>query len=306
MNQLSNNAEDTSPGLYAISTVSALTGVNSVTLRAWERRYGLLKPRRTPSGHRLYSEEDVSQIRSICQMLDEGIAISQVARALQTPEHATSQPGNEPWQRYISQMLLATSSFNEAVLEDIYNEAMSLYPVEVVTRQLLLPLLREFGERWEASDCGIAEEHFFSVFMRNKLGARFHHRNRQNTAPRLVIACMPGEQHEFGLLLLALSLHARGYQLIMLGADMPLSQLPQVAARTQSQGIILSGSVDIGSEPLQQELSALTRQCNDIPVFIGGPISTLHSDAIEQSQVIPLGEELGAGMHKLSRYFPNL
>ncbi|MDZ7804529.1 MerR family transcriptional regulator [Thiohalophilus sp.] len=305
MSQLSSNPHDAAPALYAISTVSALTGVNSVTLRAWERRYGLLNPRRTPSGHRLYSDEDVNQIRSICQMLDEGIAISQVARALQSPEHTPTQASREPWQRYISQMLLATSQFDEAVLEDIYNEAMSLYPVEVVTRQLLLPLLREFGQRWETSECGIAEEHFFSVFMRNKLGARFHHRNRQNKGPRLVIACLPSEQHEFGLLLLALSLHARGYQLIMLGANMPLSELPQVAGRTQSEGIILSGSVDIGSNQLQQELSDLSRQCDDIPVFIGGPIATRHSAAIERSQVISLGEDLGAGMHKLSRHFPN-
>ncbi|MFO8024426.1 MerR family transcriptional regulator [Thiohalophilus sp.] len=306
MSQFSSPTDDASPDRYAISTVSALTGVNSVTLRAWERRYGLLNPRRTPSGHRLYSDEDVNQIRSICQMLDEGIAISQVARVMQTPERVSSQPGNEPWQRYISQMLLATSQFNEAVLEDIYNEAMGLYPVEVVTRQLLLPLLREFGDRWESSNCGIAEEHFFSVFMRNKLGARFHQRNRQNNGPRLVIACMPDEQHEFGLLLLALSLHARGYQLIMLGANMPLSELPQVAGQSKSQGIILSGSVDSGDSQLRQELSALTQQCSEIPVFIGGPIATRHSAAIEQSQAISLGEDLGAGMHKLSRYFPNL
>ena len=159
---------------YPISTVSKLTGVNSVTLRAWERRYGMLNPERTPTGHRLYSNEDVEQIRQIRRLLDQGMAISQVAVALQSAEQPAEADENDPWSRYRTEMLVATSQFNEAVLEDVYNEAMSLYPVEVVTRQLLLPLLRAFGERWETSECGIAEEHFFSVFMRNKLGARFH------------------------------------------------------------------------------------------------------------------------------------
>jgi DNA-binding transcriptional MerR regulator/methylmalonyl-CoA mutase cobalamin-binding subunit len=290
---------------YPISTVSKLTGVNSVTLRAWERRYGMLNPERTPTGHRLYSNEDVEQIRQIRRLLDQGMAISQVAVALQSTVPYGEPTENDPWSRYRTEMLVATGQFNEAVLEDIYNEAMSLYPIEVVTSQLLLPLLKAFGERWETSECGIAEEHFFSVFMRNKLGARFHHRNRQNQGPRLIIACLPDEQHEFGLLLLALSLHVRGYQLIMLGANMPLNELPHVVHRTPCDGIVLSGSAPIEADRLKQELRSLSTAC-DVPVFIGGPVSTQHPDAVAQSGVISLGDELSPGIDKLSQYFPNL
>ena len=69
-------------GLFPIGTVSSVTGVNSVTLRAWERRYGLIKPTRTDSGHRLYSDEDIERIKLILELLDEGIAISRVKEAL--------------------------------------------------------------------------------------------------------------------------------------------------------------------------------------------------------------------------------
>jgi DNA-binding transcriptional MerR regulator len=170
--------------IYSISTVSAMTGVNAVTLRAWESRYGLISPTRTNAGHRLYAEEDIERIKLILTLLDEGIAISRVKEALRiAAEREVASPPDDqgPWEQFQRDMLNAVDRFDEATLERIYNESMSLYPVEVVTRQLLIPLLEMLGERWMKSDTGIAEEHFFSVFMRNKLGARFHHRNLQNT-----------------------------------------------------------------------------------------------------------------------------
>ncbi|NIO40183.1 MAG: MerR family transcriptional regulator, partial [Burkholderiales bacterium] len=85
-------------------------------------------------------------------------------------------------------------------MEEIYNDAMSLYPVDVVNRRLLVPLLRALGERWANQEAGVAEEHFFAAYMRNKLGARFHHRTRHSAGPLLVTACIEGERHEIGLL----------------------------------------------------------------------------------------------------------
>ena len=293
-------------GLFPISRVSHLTGVNSVTLRAWERRYGLIKPTRTEAGHRLYTEEDIERIKLILQLLDEGIAISRVKQALhiaaereQTP--ADAQEG--PWQRYQQDMLQAVGEFDEAGLEVVYNEAMALYPVDVVTRQLLLPLLELLGERWMQVDTGIAEEHFFSVFMRNKLGARFHHRNSVNTGPLLVAACLPGEQHEFGLLLFALAAHARGYRIILLGADMPLAPIAAVVKRTSSAGIILSGSVECDAQQLQDDLSNL-RQETGVPVLVGGSSANRYRNQIETAGAHAVGDDLIVGIHTLVKHFP--
>lgn len=293
-------------GLFPISAVSSATGVNSVTLRAWERRYGLLRPTRTESGHRLYTTEDIERIHLILQLLDEGIAISRVKAALQLAaerEESTSETALEPWQLYQQTMLRGISEFDEAVLEQVYNEAMSLYPVDVVTRQLLLPLLKSLGERWDREITGIAEEHFFSVYMRNKLGARFHHRNLQNTGPRLVAACLPGEQHEFGLLLFCLAAHSRGYRIILLGSDLPISQLPAVVRRTHSQGVVLSGSVECDETSLQAELKMLIRDAR-VPVFVGGTSSSEHRDAIEQTGAVALGVDLGDGVRRLNKLIP--
>jgi len=296
------SAQHHSNGLYPIGTVSEITGVNAVTLRAWERRYGLIQPERTPKGHRIYSQTDVDKIQLILNQLGQGIAISRVTESLTTP----TQPDNAEagiWERYQVRMIDAIGQFDESVLDAIYNEAMSLYPVDIVTRQLLTPLLIKLGERWLTTEGSVAEEHFFSVFMRNKLGARFHHRNMRNTGPRLIAACLPGEHHEFGLLLFALAAHARGFRLILLGADMPLAELPHVIQRTSSDGIVLSGSILKDTSLFKTELQDL-EQSSSMPVFIGGHVVEDHRDVIEATGAIPLPKDLVATLRAISSVLP--
>ena len=289
-------------GLYPIGTVSEITGVNAVTLRAWERRYGLIQPERTPKGHRLYSQTDVDKIQQIVEELGKGIAISRVAEALHTlPALENSEA--DVWERYRTRMIDAVSQFDESVLDAVYNEAMSLYPVDIVTRQLLTPLLKHLGERWQSTQGSVAEEHFFSVFMRNKLGARFHHRNMRNTGPCLIAACLPGEHHEFGLLLFALAAHARGYRLILLGANMPLAELPHVIQRTQSDGIVLSGSIEMDTASFRTEMQNLV-EVSSIPVFVGGRVAEKYRDLIDAAGATPLQEDLLATLRTIGGVLP--
>ena len=200
-------------GLFPISTVSKLTGVNSITLRAWERRYGLVNPERADSGHRLYTQDDIDLINRVVGLLEKGMRIGQVKDELVSKEGqgATPLPGQGPWGDFQGRMTAAIIRFDEDSLELTYNEALSLYSVNEVTRKLLTPLLALMGERWASGLGSIAEEHFFGLYLRNKLGARFHHRHRNNTGPRLMVACLPGELHEIGLLLFALAAHERGF-----------------------------------------------------------------------------------------------
>lgn len=298
------NSQPNSSGLYPISTVSSITGVNAITLRAWERRYGLLKPMRTEAGHRLYTDADIDLIKNILALLDEGIAISRVTDALKNVrQQETAEQDEGPWQRYQTTMLEGVAGYNEGTLETVYNEAMSLYPVDMVTKKLLLPLMKILGKRWTEEKAGIAEEHFFSVFIRNKLGARFHHRNLQNRGPRILAACLPGELHEFGLLLFALSAHARGYRVILLGADMPLAQLSEVVERSQSDAIVLSGSSSSVTEDIDEDISALISICN-VPVFIGGSFALKHAQSLEDMGAHSVGDDLIVGLHAIGKQLP--
>lgn len=284
---------------YPIRTVSTLTGVNAITLRAWERRYGLVKPARTDSGHRVYTRTDIDNIHRIVALLDKGVAISQVRHALHEPEQGKERAEETgPWAGFRNRMVMAITQFDENRLEDIYNEILALYPTEMVTSELLLPLLVELGERWESTEGSVAEEHFFGVYLRNKLGARFHHRHRNNTGPKLLAACLPGELHEVGLLLFALAAHDQGYRLVLLSSDMPFADLPLAARRSQSTAIVLSGSIEPDQQLLAEQLPVLVAAAG-MPVFIGGLTAVRRRDEIVAAGAVPLGNDIAHGLRRI-------
>ena len=289
-----------------IRTVANLTGINPVTLRAWERRYNLITPRRTPKGHRLYTEEDVELIRQVLELLDQGISISQVKPLLeQSPgqQHGTAlAETGDVWKDYQQKMLGAVERFDEHVLDSIYNDALSLYPVDVVNQRLVSPLLRIIGEHWKERETGIAEEHFFSVYLRNKLGSRIHHLNQRSSGPLLLLACLPGEYHEIGLLLFALATVNFGYRVLVLGSNTPLDQLPRVLQQQPCTGIVLSGSARPLRGLFDSELPELVNN-SDVPVFIGGRTAAKHQQKIEAAGAICLGESISAGLKSMSQRF---
>ncbi len=295
-------------GLYPIRTVSALTGVNPITLRAWERRYRLITPERTPKGHRLYSKEDIELIHRITALLDQGIAISQVKPLLEQGHTRDINPPDtmsaDIWSHYLDIMLNAVGNFDENRLDNIYNDALSLYPVDLVSSRLITPLLKTLGAHWKESDSGIAEEHFFGVYLRNKLGARIQHMNLRATGPRLLIACLPGEQHESGMLLFALAAIHRGFRTLILGANLPLGQIPAVMKKRPCDAITLSGFTRAGRDLLQKQLPDLVADVS-VPVFIGGALCARYQQDIESAGAIPAGTEIHAGLETIANRLNN-
>jgi methanogenic corrinoid protein MtbC1 len=208
--------------------------------------------------------------------------------------------GSEPniWENYLDNMIAAIINFDEKRLEEIYNDALSLYPIGMVTRNLLTPLLIELGLRWADADGSIAEEHFFSFYLRNKLGARYHHRSSGNNGPLVLLAGLPGEYHEIGLLLFALTAHESGYRIIPLGTNMPLNELAPVAKLKDCSAIILSGAIEPSVQTLSKELPALVKAV-DTPVLVGGLSSVYGFDAINRAGAVPLGRDIVHGLQTL-------
>lgn len=290
-------------GLLPIRTVANLTGVNPVTLRAWERRYNLITPQRTPKGHRLYTRNDIELIKQVLYLLDQGISVSQVKPLLdQSTGQVSITPASDTgmtWENYLQKMIEAIECFDEYALDKIYTEALSLYPVDVVSQRLITPLLRVLGEHWQDSGTGIAEEHFFSVYLRNKLGARIHHVNRRSSSPLLLLACLPGELHEIGLLFFALASVDFGYRVLILGANTPLDQLPGVLEKRPCESIVLSSSHRPSRVVLEEDLPELVKKVG-IPVFVGGKIAASQQKKIEAAGAVCLGEKFASSLEKIS------
>lgn len=286
-----------------IRQLAELTGVATTTLRAWERRYGLLKPARTPKGHRLYSQHDVALVQRVVALLQQGRTIGDAARQLLSGEEEL-QPASTPdqWLVLCHRMIQAVEGFHEERLEQVYNEALSLYPFDLVTERLVRPTLTELGERWRGRPTGIGEEHFFSAWLRNKLGARLHHEASRSHGARLLVASLPDEYHELGALLFSLGALARGYRVLYLGASFPLNQLQAVAERSRCAAILLSGTtreLDPHLEVAWHEAMPIT-----LPLYVGGRFAERYGEWISDQGATPLAVEQAVALDHLQSLTP--
>ena len=287
---------------FPISRVAELTGIAPVTLRAWERRYGLPIPHRTASGHRLYSMKEVMLLQRVTALMASGYSISRAVERIRAEgENEVTeqpQPQTSKWGGYRARLLAAIDDFDTNALEDAYNDPLTLFPVDIIIDEVLLPVMRQLGDEWEARDDGIAREHFFSAFLRNKIGTRFNHELHRSQGPSLILACLPGEAHEMGLMLFGLNASARGFRVLYLGADLSLSQLAPVAAKVDPAGIALSGT----SVELDSLLLAAIEELSDnitVPIFIGGEIAENEGVRLTQLGLLPVGNRFRDGVEKI-------
>ncbi|MCP4077065.1 MAG: MerR family transcriptional regulator [Gammaproteobacteria bacterium] len=299
---------------FPIRILSEKTNIGTSTLRAWERRYGLLHPARTPKGHRLYNVQDVQHVLKIVDLLNDGHSLPAIAEML-----SVNQTGSENdeaisnvapsfemssiWQDFMQSTLDAVSDFNIERIDAIYNEASSLYPLDMVTDRLIQPTLTRLGEAWKQHpERGIAEEHFYSSWLKNRLGARFHHAYTNARGARIVCACAPGSYHETGLMLFSLSALARGYRVLYFGADMPLNQLHYITRRSAAKAVVLS-VYDQMSPAQNTQLTQLVRDL-PTPLFIGGAGQLDDSAAFETAGGILLGASISVALRVFENHIP--
>lgn len=257
--------------LFPIGTVSEQTGVNTVTLRAWERRYGLLKPRRTPKGHRLYSQQDVERVKQVLILLEQGIPVSRVRDVLDSKQSsplllqpAKDVPVDDPWRHYQTLFQRWIRKLDARSLEHAFNEAVSLYSLELVAKKLLLPLYRQLWEQQDALPSTSADYAFLHEFLCAKLGSRYLQHNSRANGKRILIVNTAGHDGQVEALLLANSLSQHGYQISLLGGQTTLDHLPLLLERSPFDALLLPKTLSIA--PALQMLVAITR----ITVFLSG------------------------------------
>lgn len=210
--------------LFPIREVSRLTGVTPVTLRAWERRYGLIQPTRTESGHRLYSMTDIERVRSIVGWIERGVAVSKVGKILAKTEplkvlaqiipNELVQTDYDRWQQ---QVQTAVSAFDEAQLELVYGQIFSSYPLTVVFQDILIPIWKLLLQRHEAFG-QTSEWLFLDGFLRARVLQRLL--LVRVMQPRRMIVCALADQcRELEVLLTALYLSSvdSAIQLLAIG-----------------------------------------------------------------------------------------
>ncbi|MGC5703508.1 MerR family transcriptional regulator [Pseudomonas sp. NFXW11] len=253
-----------------IREVARQTGVNAVTLRAWERRYGLIRPRRTAKGHRLYSQEQVQEILTILTWLNRGVAVSQVKHLLGSALN-TSPPAENDWQPLRQNLRLAIGQLAERKLDDAFNQAMALYPPRTLCEHLLMPLLAELEQHWQGQFGSQMEQVFFYSWLRSKLGARIYHNNRQLQGPPLLLVNQSDLALEPHLWLTAWLASSADCPVEVFDWPLPGAELALAVERLQARGLLLYSSKALNPAQLPRLLSGIAGK-----KFIVGPAVCIH------------------------------
>src|SRR5690349_21821475 len=157
-------------GLLRIGELSRRSGVSPELLRAWERRYGLLRPARSSGGLRLYSPGDLDRIHAMRRHLADGLAAAEAAAL------AVRSGAGEPLDRAAlspdalrTELAAALDRFDEPQAQAILDRLLAGATVDTLLSEVLLPYLRELGDRWRRGDASVAQEHFASGLLRGRL-----------------------------------------------------------------------------------------------------------------------------------------
>jgi DNA-binding transcriptional MerR regulator len=259
-------------GPFRIHVVAELTGVPEPTLRAWERRYGIPSPERTPSGYRLYGARDVDQVRQMIALGEAGMSPAEAARNIQAQavgEEASAVPV-DPYQSARERLIDAVEKFDDDALERTVQQLMFLGNVRALLDDVLVPTLVTIGDKWHRGEITVAQEHFAS----QRLGMLLRDLVRLNVGStaetRVVLACFADEEHELGLLGVALQLARWEMKPVFLGARTPPSAVRNAVEATEA-GLVALSLTTPPSPPRARELvDDYASACRGVPWIVGG------------------------------------
>src|SRR5690349_2832291 len=241
-----------------IGELSKRSGVSPELLRAWERRYGLLRPTRSGGGLRLYSLDDLERVRLMRRHIDGGLAAAEAADLVsRSPvgegagETAIASPSEAQ-----AELAAALDAYDEPSAQAVIDRLLATTTLDAFLAEVVLPYLRELGERWERGKASVAQEHFASSILRGRLLGLARGWGL-GLGPLALLACLPGEQHELGLVAFGLALRARGWRIGYLGGDAPLDTVARAADSLRPELVVLSTVSDEHVRAVGSELRAL-------------------------------------------------
>jgi DNA-binding transcriptional MerR regulator len=243
-----------------IGELSKRSGVSPDLLRAWERRYGLLQPTRSPGGLRLYSLGDLERVRLMQDHLAGGLAAAEAAAlASRVEHHERTQRPVLPVGSTLRDLARALDDFDEPRAQSVLDGLLAVATVDALLTEVVLPYLHELGERWARGEASIAQEHFASAVLRGRLLGLARGWGR-GMGPLALLACLPGEQHDLGLIAFGLALRARGWRVAYLGSDTPLETLDAAALSLEPELVVVTAVDDERVRGVAAELRGLAER----------------------------------------------
>jgi DNA-binding transcriptional MerR regulator len=258
-----------------IGELSRRVGVTPDVLRAWERRYGLIRPHRSRSGQRLYTAADEARVRRMLGHMEAGYSASVAARLAAAPAPSTAagvpSPAAAPGAfadlaALAGDLRDALHGLDEAGAEAALDRLLAAFALDTVLRDAVLPFLSDLGEQWARGTVSVGQEHFAAAVIAGRLHALARGWDA-GVGPRAVLACPSDERHDLGLLCFALALRGRGWRVCYLGADTPTAAIEGVAAQLDAELVVLGA---VRAEPLVGVAEQLVALAATRRVCVGG------------------------------------
>ncbi len=273
---------------HPIQVVVRRTGLSADVLRAWERRYGAVVPGRSPTGRRVYSDDDIERLRLLNRATQLGRSIGQIAQ-LSTSALADLVRDDEAQEveappaevlpateeaAYLDAALRAVEDLDAPRLEAILGRATVALSAAALLDRVVAPMLTTIGDRWTRGELSVAHEHAASVVARQVLGDLLRASESLSHAPTAIFGASAGDRHEFGALMAAATAAAMGWRVVYLGADVPAESLTVAATRHRPRLVGLSVVGDKGFDAREQVAALRAALPPDVTLVVGGQGAT--------------------------------
>jgi methylmalonyl-CoA mutase cobalamin-binding subunit len=264
--------------MYTIKQAAQRSGVPSASLRAWERRYGVVRPERTESGYRLYDDAAIDALATMRRLVEEGWTGAAGAAPVSTgqvPQASAGRPrragaGGDEGDDLREDFLASAAAVDVTRLDSVLDRAFALGSFERVADDWLMPTLRALGEAWATGRVDVAGEHAASQTVMRRLSMAFAGAASVSRGPRVVVGLPSGSHHELGALAFATALRRRGVTVVYVGADLPASSWQRAVRAFPSRAAVLAVPTSGDRAAAAEAATALLAAVPGLVVAAGG------------------------------------
>ncbi|WP_431799080.1 MerR family transcriptional regulator [Halobacillus andaensis] len=261
---------------YNIKAVSTLLGIPAGTLRAWERRYQIIRPARNEAGHRLYTDEHLQTLKWLVDKVNEGFTISQAVSLLEDSEDVSSSPQSKEKRNHLNstqeKFLQCLLAFDERTAQGKLDEALRLFTLETVLKDIIGPLLIQVETMRENKEITSMHEHFAVNFLRSRIGMLLLSMPVEGFKSKALLLPGPDEKHTLGLLFFAFALKSRGYEIVYVGQTTTWRDIERVIDEINPAFVFLSCTSKINTPKSIRLVESLKEKHPELKIGIGGDI----------------------------------
>lgn len=264
---------NTPPTKYTIKDLERLSGIKAHTIRAWEQRYAFLNPDRTDTNIRYYNGADLRKLLSVAVLNQKGIKISKIVEMSDAEMNArviefTSDFGDQKTQ--IEGLVIAMIDLDEQRFDHTISGCILRQGFEGTMMNVVYPFFKKVGVLWQTGSINVAQEHFISNLIRQKLIVAVDSlpRAERPDAKKYLLFLPNGELHEMGLLFYNYIIQKSGHRVVYLGQSVPLADLKEVM-RVQSPDVCVTALLSYNStEEIEKVLNGIVQVTGETPVYV--------------------------------------